>query len=153
MEKGKFIEIFKEYLTSFLDSQGYKNFIAGSKRFGYDSETSDLDIIVYAENNYKHDSLLSFFIENGFIRAGSSYGENVSSVWSLGNKIHINVFNNEKEYENLREEHLAVEKVLKKNPILIKFIKEIKLYAPIKGSFIYRSLINCFSDEEIKISA
>jgi predicted nucleotidyltransferase len=153
MEMSRFYKIFQESFLNLLEGEGYQSFIAGSKRFGYDNTNSDLDIVVYAESPLRLTGIEILLSKAGFTRESVSYTDQMSSVWRLGQILHILIMENIDEFEKLREEHLAVAEALKENPVLLKFIQELKPYLPhVKGSEVYRAILAALAGQEIEIS-
>jgi hypothetical protein len=150
MDASKFSGIMEKAFREFLTDEGYDNFLAGSRRFGYDTPFSDLDIIILAEG-HKEGLLNQFLLSNGFMMEGNAYTKSMSTVWRLGKTIHVCVFTDAKEFIALREEHLAVEEALKNSPILKAFINEIRPYLRMSGAELYRSILRTFEGTEVEV--
>jgi hypothetical protein len=130
-------------MISFLEAKGYQVFVGGSRRFGYSDERSDIDLMVLSKvGKFRLNMAL---VSMGFSRAADLMAmqyEEESEVWHLGKLIHICIFKNERQFNELKEEHVRIEKILKKNILMRDFIKGLKSTGTISGAIIYRILRN-----------
>lgn len=134
------------YIDTFLSinvSDPFYWFYGGSFRFDYIHEGSDLDVFVYIKDKTETD-IIHYFHQHGF---RCVYDSTYEGTKSFGMKhcnlpIHLNVISNDKAYKEMYEEHENLEKFLYNHPILRDSARYLKVSGKMKGSEIYRYLLN-----------
>ena len=130
-----------------INSGGYPiSFLGGSQRFKFNTFMSDIDLFYYTSK--AENVIQNVLYRNNFSKI-ESYQEhvgisstNTSMCWYHKTlNVHIILINDFSYYQKLEKEHIEVSKYLDKNPEVLEFIKELKSRSPIKGKFIYKSLL------------
>ena len=130
-------------------------FIGGSERFGYKTDQSDIDFFIFDPNIIKIDKILFQLPFNTYIRKnplmGLGYDLRVNIQFELfGGLIHLNIIELKNQFEELKEEHNKIEKMLNKNHELFEFIHTIKnkSISNIDGKTVYRIMKEIINKKE-----
>lgn len=129
-----FHEILYTAISRELDDLGIKHFLGGSRRFGYHTHSSDLDIhvrdFVALRSNF-----LGLTVEySPDYNAGSSL-----FIWGNG-LVHFIGHKSEKSFRETMEGHDRAEAFLKRNPDTVKLIRRLRSEMKISGKTIYNLL-------------
>ena len=114
----------KEVFEAELSRRGIPFFVSGSVRFGYHTDKSDLDFVIDASDAEKVQGLISD--TDGIRPPTPGYSHALAEIKFFGEKVHVSIKFDSKEFLDLEAEHIQVEKFLKKNPYLISFIRQMK---------------------------
>lgn len=143
--------IVRELIEREFSKRDIQYFISGSFRFGYDTQASDLDVVVL-DTSSDYSSILSIANELGgvgTILKSSHYISNLTEITLLGGKVHLVIFTKLDGFLSLKKEHEEVQSFLRGNPVLVHFIKEyktkVKMMA-VGGTIIYNIIKNVMKD-------
>ena len=135
--------IVRELIEREFSKRGIQYFISGSFRFGYDTQASDLDVVVL-DTSSDYSSILSIANELGgvgTILKSSHYISNLTEITLLGGKVHLVLFTKLDGFLSLKKEHEEVQSFLRENPILVHFLKGFKTKVKqINGTTIYNTI-------------
>jgi hypothetical protein len=148
------MSIIKEVIEREFTKRKIEYFISGSTRFGYDSPSSDLDVVIFDGGNYDLcGKLVAEFA--GKIVSFPKYFSSLSEISILGGKVHIVAMGDLWQFTELKKEHEKVEAFLQKNKALVRFIKsakeEIKSTGGLKrssGTLIYNIIKDIMNDPQ-----
>jgi hypothetical protein len=119
------MSIIKEVIEREFTKRKIEYFISGSTRFGYDSPSSDLDVVIFDGGNYDLcGKLVAEFA--GKIVSFPKYFSSLSEISILGGKVHIVAMGDLWQFTELKKEHEKVEAFLQRNKALVRFIKSTK---------------------------
>ncbi len=134
-----------DYLMGPLMNKGLRveYFMAGSYRFGWFNNDSDLDIMLYC-HKYDLNSLYKLFQEFGLEKTPLDTGINYhpqfwASLWGFRGFLHINVMNDEVVFMEVKNQHDRLSSIL--DDQTIKVLKETQKLQKIKGSVLYKTLV------------
>jgi hypothetical protein len=130
--------------------RGIPYFISGSVRFGYCIEISDLDIVVDGSDFEKVSSLTKDM--DGISYSTFGYDHALVEFKFFGEKVHVSVQLDQKEFLDLKKEHENVECFLGNNQYLIYFIRHLKKSLEISGTVIY-NIVKAVMEEKIPVVA
>lgn len=141
MSKNILAVVAHEISTMLNNSKSFNHFLGGSRYFGFDTENSDYDFFVETG----HDALENIY-NQGFeiISNESDYNPICLEHARLHiGKNHIDlVILSKDQFNECRENHKIIDKILNKNPEMVHFIKMLKIQNPaIKGATIYKALL------------
>jgi len=138
---------FMKEIQKELKNNGYDSFIGGSYRFGFERDTSDVDIFVNAGFSSHNEDDNELLYRSELINQIFPYGmchlinnsigyDSAFCQYQIWNLVHIN-FYWEIDYNRIKEEHILVEKYLNRHKIL----KQMRTVAA-SGTIFYQKILS-----------
>lgn len=147
---------FANALEQSLQTLGLPYFKGGSRRFGYDSPSSDTDFFVLGEEKSSDEE--SILIDDASIAVGDLVGgleslgfvkrphdpdysqvEGLHYLYALDSLLHVAILTNKDRFAKLRKAHQQVDALLAEHPFFGEVARQLKEMG-MKGSFIFTLL-------------
>ena len=126
-----------EGLKKYFKDHEIEYFFGGSRRFGYATQSSDIDIFVKSADT----GLKQMLLDAGFIQITTNIDQYPEVLFRFRNFIDIVLVNDPHRYHKLDRKHVEVDLLVSNNPILRKVALELREFGH-TGAQVYRIFSN-----------